>query len=247
MKVMQITAFSGWGCTGRIAEGIHNVLVDNGCESVIAWGRLNTASDDVPTIRIGTKLDYHIHGLYARLTDKCGFGSKRATRKLLSEIDSFNPDIVHLHILHSYFINIEYLFEYLRKRDIQVVWTFHDCWAFTGHCCYFDMANCEKWKTGCYECQLKSDHPASWFADNSHRNWIKKKTLLSRMNKLTVVTPSRWLASLVRESFLENCRVEVINNGINIDSFKPKYGEVHKKYSIIGKKIGLGISSSWVK
>ncbi len=247
MKVMQITAFSGWGCTGRIAEGIHNVLVDDGCESVIAWGRLNTAQSNVPTIKIGTKLDYQVHGLYTRLTDKCGFGSKYATKELLKEIDKFNPDIVHLHILHSYFINIEYLFKYLKEKDIQVVWTFHDCWAFTGHCCYFDLVNCEKWKTGCHECQMKWDHPSSWLIDNSKNNWIRKKELLCGLDKLTIVTPSKWLASLVKESFLNKCRVEVINNGINIENFKPTEGEVHKKYSIEGKKIVLGVSSSWVE
>ena len=149
MKVLQITAFSGWGCTGRIALGIHKALEEQGHESIIAWGRTDTTLDSVHTIKIGNSLDQKMHGLYTRLTDKCGFGSIAATKKFIKQIDEFHPDLIQMHILHGYYVNLEVLFNYIKEKNIPIVWTFHDCWAFTGHCPYFDYVQCEKWKTGC--------------------------------------------------------------------------------------------------
>lgn len=247
MKVLQITAFSGWGCTGRIAVGIDNVLKEHGCESAIAWGRTNTAPDTVHTIKIGNSFDQKCHGLYTRITDKCGFASRTVTKEFLKELDEYNPDLIQLHIMHGYYMKLEELFTYIKKKNIPVVWIFHDCWAFTGHCPYFDLVSCEKWKVGCERCPQKKHHPTSWVMDNSKWNWNKKKELFTGLENLTIVTPSEWLAGLVRQSFLEKCRIEVINNGINVDSFKPTYSDIHGKYKIKNKEIVLGVSSSWAK
>ena len=247
MKVLQITAFSGWGCTGRIAVGIHEALKKEGHESAIAWGRMNTAADSVKTIQIGSAFDQNLHGLYTRLTDKCGFGSKRATERFLQEIESFAPDLIQLHILHGYYINLDVLFSYIKEKNIPVVWTFHDCWSFTGHCPYFDLVACEKWKTGCHHCQQKKHHPTSLLMDNSIWNWQKKKELFTGIKNMTIVTPSKWLAGLVKESFLKECPVVVINNGINLNDFKPTESNIRQKYGLEGKKIVLGVSSSWSK
>lgn len=246
MKVLQITAFSGWGCTGRIALGIHKALEEQGHESTIAWGRTDTTPDSVHTIKIGNSLDQKMHGLYTRLTDKCGFGSIAATKKFIKQIDEFHPDLIQMHILHGYYVNLEVLFNYIKEKNIPIVWTFHDCWAFTGHCPYFDYVKCEKWKTGCHHCEQKAHHPTSWLMDNSKWNWEKKKELFTKQN-LTVVTPSEWLAGLVKQSFLKDCDVQVINNGINLNDFKPTTGELLKKIGVENKKIVLGVSSTWVK
>lgn len=245
MKVLQITAFSGWGCTGRIALGIHDVLVAQNCESVIAWGRKNTAPAYVPTIKIGNYMDQQIHGFYTRITDRCGFGSKSITKEFIKKIDEYQPDLIQMHIMHGYYINLEILFNFLKQRNIPVVWTFHDCWAFTGHCPYFDIVGCEKWKTGCFNCPQKKHHPKSWLLDNSKLNWKDKKRLFTSINNLTIVTPSQWLADLVKQSFFKEFNILVINNGININDFKPTKGCIHKKLQIEGKKIVLGVSSSW--
>lgn len=247
MRVLQITAFSGWGCTGRIALGIHNAMVEQGHESAIAWGRTNTAPPDVKTFQIGSKFDQQMHGLYTRITDKCGFGSRGVTKKFLQQIDEYSPDLIQLHILHGYYINLEVLFDYLKEKKIPVMWTFHDCWAFTGHCPYFDLVGCEKWKAGCHDCQQKAHHPTSWLMDNSKWNWEKKKELFTALDSLTIVTPSKWLAGLVKESFLKDCRVKVINNGININDFKPTEGTFRKDHGLENKKIVLGVSSTWCK
>ena len=246
MKVLQITAFSGWGCTGRIAVGIHKTLEAHGYESVIAWGRTNTAPDSVRTIKIGNSLDQKMHGLYTRITDKCGFASAKETKIFIEKIDEYNPDIIQMHILHGYYINLEVLFKYIYEKKIPVVWTFHDCWAFTGHCPYFDYIECEKWKTGCYHCEQKFHHPTSWLIDNSEWNWKKKKELFTRQ-EMTIVTPSEWLAGLVKKSFFKSHNIYVINNGIDLNNFKPTKGTLVKELGLINKKIVLGVSSTWVK
>lgn len=247
MRVLQITAFSGWGCTGRIALGIHNVMVAQGHESVIAWGRINNAPAEVPTIQIGNKFDQQRHGLYTRITDKCGFGSRGVTKEFLRKLDDYNPELIQLHIMHGYYINLELLFTYIKQHKIPVVWTFHDCWAFTGHCPYFDYVGCEKWQTGCHDCQQKKHHPASWLLDNSAWNYKKKKELFTGVNNMTIVTPSEWLTGLVKKSFLKEYPVVVINNGINLNDFKPTEGTFRQDYGIKDKKIVLGVSSTWVK
>lgn len=247
MKVLQITAFSGWGCTGRIALGIHDALVREGHESAIAWGRINTALEKVSTIQVGNKYDQMLHGLYTRITDKCGFGSKGVTKEFLKKIEEYKPDLIQLHIMHGYYINLELLFNYIKAKEIPIVWTFHDCWAFTGHCPYFDFVGCDKWKTGCHHCEQKAHHPTSWLINNSSWNYKKKKELLTGIKNMTIVTPSEWLTGLVKKSFLKEYNVEVINNGINLNDFKPTVGYFKKNRGIEDKKIVLGVSSTWVK
>lgn len=247
MRIMQITAFSGWGCTGRITLGIHNMLVSEGHESMIAWGRINTAPEDVPNIKIGNKFDRIFHGIYTRITDKCGFASKAVTEEFLRKVDEYKPDLIHLHIIHGYYINLEVLFNYIKSHNIPIVWTLHDCWAFTGHCPYFDCVKCEKWKTGCNACPQKQHHPSSLLMDNSEWNWRKKKELFTGIKNLTVVTPSEWLADLVKQSFLKEYPVKVINNGVNLEYFKPTQSSFKTDYDLENKKIVLGVSSSWAK
>lgn len=245
MRIMQITAFCGWGCTGRIALGIHNAVTKQGHESIIAWGRVNTASCDVPTIKIGNSIDQKLHGLYTRVTDRCGFGSKLATKALINAIEEYEPDLIQLHILHGYYVNLEILFNYIRVHKIPVVWTFHDCWAFTGHCPYFDLVGCDRWIKGCHDCPQKKHHPSSWLLDNSIWNWNKKRELFCGVDNLTIVSPSKWMDGLVKKSFLKSCKTRVIYNGINLSNFKPTTGNLLAKYHLEKKKIILGVSSTW--
>lgn len=246
MKVLQITAFSGWGCTGRISVGISNALTKSGFENQIAWGRVNTAPQHVSTLKIGNSMDQKIHGLYTRLTDRCGFGSKKVTEEFVKQLDEIKPDIIQLHILHGYYINLEVLFTAIKRLNIPVVWTFHDCWAFTGHCPYFDLVNCQKWKNGCHNCPQKTHHPTSWIFDNSKMNWEKKKELFTGIENLTIVAPSQWLKSLVEQSYFKYANIRVINNGIDLNVFKPTESNFRSKYNLQNKKILLGVSSTWV-
>jgi len=246
MKVLQINSCVNTTSTGRIAEEIGETLQKHDHESYIAYRKAGPAGSTSNLIPIGNKLDYYLHGLKTRLLDRHGFGSKRATQKLVKEIENINPDIIALHNLHGYYLNIEVLFNFLKKVQKPVVWTFHDCWPFTGHCSFFDYVGCEKWKTECHKCPLRDKYPASWFIDNSRNNFYKKKELFNGFENLTIVTPSKWLKNLVGKSFLSDYPVQVIHNGIDLNQFKPvDTRSLELKYNLSGKKILLGVASVW--
>lgn len=243
MRIVQINTFS-YKATGNIMFGIHKLLQDAGHESYVVWGR-GRASRDEHEIVMDDDLGVKLHGLYTRLTDRTGFASKRSTRKLLAKLDEIQPDIVHLHNIHGYYLNIELLFSYLRTHKTKVVWTMHDCWPITGHCAYFDMVGCEKWKSGCNHCEQTDTYPVSLFIDASAQNWMKKKELFLSQN-ITIVTPCTWLAKLFSFSFMRDYPMKVIYNGIDLETFKPSYKEeIRKKYSPEGKPIILGVASEW--
>lgn len=244
MKVLQINSVCGVGSTGRIAANLYKILENQGHECKIAYGR-GSAPDDINSIKIGSNLDTYYHIFKTRVFDKHGFESVNATKKFIEEVKEYDPDIIHLHNIHGYYINIEILFNYLKEANKPVVWTLHDCWAFTGHCSYFDYVGCNKWKKGCHNCEQKGEYPSSKILDKSKWNYEKKKELFTSVKNMTIVTPSKWLADLVKESFLGKYRVEVINNGIDLDIFKPTQSNFRKKYNLEDKFIILGVASDW--
>ncbi|MBL5982266.1 glycosyl transferase [Petrotoga sp. 8T1HF07.NaAc.6.1] len=246
MKALQINTVCGTGSTGRIASDIHKMLIEQGHESVVAYGR-GTAYNCDNTIKIGNNLDFYIHALKTRILDEHGFGSKNATRKFIERVKNYNPDIIHLHNVHGYYINIDLLFNFLKEYNKPIIWTLHSCWAFTGHCSHFDYANCYKWETHCQKCPQKTSFPKSIFIDNSYNNFEKKKKLFTGLDKLTLVTPSEWLAKLVKRSFLKDYTVKVINNGIDLSVFKPSPSNFRKRYNLENKFIILGVANKWEK
>ena len=243
MKIVQINTFSNKS-TGTIMINIHKKLLDNGIESYVVWGR-GRKSNSKYEIFMNDKVGVYYHGLYTRITDKTGFSSKRATKKLLQKLDEIKPDIIHLHNIHGYYINIEMLFNYIKKNNIKVVWTLHDCWTFTGHCTYFDMIRCDKWEKECYNCPQLNTYPISYI-DNSKWNYKKKKELFIGLD-MTIITPSEWLANLVKKSFLKEYEIKVINNGIDTNIFKPRNSDFRIKYNLENKKIILGVASEWTE
>lgn len=244
MKVVQINSVCGIGSTGRIATDIHNELLKKGIESYIAYGRDNEVNCN-NSIKIGSKIDNYFHVLMTRLFDKHGFFSKKATIEFLKKLEEINPDIIHLHNIHGYYLNIELLFEYLKRKDKKVIWTLHDCWGFTGHCAYFDFVKCQKWQEECFNCCQKKTYPSSIFKDNSKKNYLKKKEIFLGVKNLTIITPSYWLASNVKKSFLKEYEVKVINNGIDLSVFKAVGSNFKKKNKIEDKTIILGVAFPW--
>ena len=242
MKVLQINIFGNLS-TGRIATDLHRVLIEKGHEGCVAFAR-NSIAEDVPYIKIGKKWDVLLHGILTRITDKTGFYSRKATIKLIKQIEEYQPDIIHLHNIHGYYINIEILFQYLKEKKIPVVWTLHDCWSYTGHCCYYSMVKCERWKEGCFSCPQKKAYPASFIWDNSKWNYLKKKELFSGTN-MTLVPVSNWLANEVKMSYMNEFPIEMIYNGIDLEAFKPSDSDFRGKYNLKDKKIVLGVASTW--
>lgn len=246
MKVLQINTSVNTGSTGRITEEIGQTLQNHGHESHIACKRMGQNGSSSPIITIGGTLDVYMHGLKTRIWDRHGFGSKKATRDLIQEIKTIDPDVVGLHNLHGYYLNVDVLFNYLKQVQKPVIWTFHDCWPFTGHCSYFDYVGCEKWKTECHNCPLSDKYPASWFVDNSRENFHQKKELFNGIKNLTIVTPSHWLKKLVEQSFLSDYPVEVIHNGIDLNQFKQVNADnIRSKYNLSDKAVLLGVASVW--
>ena len=246
MNILQINSVCGIGSTGRIVTDLHTILTDRGHQSSIAYGR-DSAHNCKQAIRIGSKLDNVLHVGRTRLFDSHGFGSATATQKLITQIKILDPDVIHLHNIHGYYLHIRLLFEYLKEVNKPVIWTLHDCWSFTGHCSYFDFVGCDRWQSKCYNCPLKGDYPKSIGLDRSRLNFKQKKALFTGLEKLTLVTPSYWLAGLVKQSFLKKYPVEVIHNGIDLEAFQPTPSCFRQRYNLENKFILLGVAAVWTE
>lgn len=244
-RLLQINTTVNSGSTGRIAEDIGKLFMQQGHESYIAFGRGHQPSAS-KTIRIGSTLDFHLHALKTRLFDLHGFGSTSATRDFIEKVKEINPDVFHLHNIHGYYLNVEALFRFLKEADKPVVWTFHDCWPFTGHCSHFDFINCNKWETQCYNCPNTKGYPASWCIDNSKKNYQRKKELFSGLKNLTIVTPSKWLENHVTKSYLKEYSVITIYNGVDLNIFKPsKDNWILGNYKLVDQNYILGVANVW--
>lgn len=246
MKVLQINSLSGIKSTGRIVTDVAELLQSEGHECCIIYGK-GIVPEKYRNIskKIGSKADVFIHTLNARLWDKSGFYSTRSTKRLCDWIVQYNPDIIHLHNIHGYYINIEVLFNFLKEYNKPVIWTLHDCWSFTGHCPHFISVGCEKWKTECTHCPQKNRYPKSLIFDRSKKNYNEKRNLFCGLNNLTIVTPSYWLKDLVSQSFLMEYPVRVINNGIDTSVFVKRDSTFKRDNHIERKTIVLGVASDW--
>lgn len=239
MKIVQINGVCGQGSTGRIAQSISEVASENSIENYIFYG---IGTSEYPLAeRIESNLYLKLNILKTRFFGKHGFYSQTATRRLLKRLDEINPDIIHLHNIHGHYLNVKLLFNYIKKHNIKTIWTLHDCWAYTGHCAYYDFAKCDKWVTGCYNCSRKHAYPTSMIFDRSKSVYTQKKELFTGVNDLILVTPSEWLANDVRRSFLKDYPVKVINNGIDLKRFAVRDTSLKEKLGLSDKKIILGI------
>jgi putative colanic acid biosynthesis glycosyltransferase len=246
IKLLQICVEGNVGSTGTIAESIGEMAIEKGWESYIAHGRWPRPSKS-QTFRIESDLGVMLHGLETRLFDRHGLGSRHATKSLINKIKKIDPDVIHLHHIHGYYINIEILFDYLSSANKPVIWTQHDCWSFTGHCAFFDFVGCEKWKTECFKCPQKRAYPKSLFLDRSKENYSLKKKLFTSVPGMVIVSVSKWLDNLVSESFFKRSKHIVIYNGVDVNIFKPQEVNetIRSKYNLIGKHIMLGVASTW--
>lgn len=246
MNIVQING-GAVGSTGKIMLGISTVCTDEKQKTLCAAPEVLSGNKTGQNYyMIQNNNHRRLNVLLDRITGRHNMHSKIATEKLLKVISGFKPDIIQLHNLHEAYINLPMLFKYIKKHNIKTVWTLHDCWAFTGHCPHFDMIGCDKWKTGCYDCPQYKDYPKSFF-DNSKYMYRLKKKWFTGVKNMTIVTPSEWLAGLVKQSFLRKYPVKVINNGIDLNIFKPTESDFRKKYALENKYIVLGVAFGWGK
>ena len=245
-KILQINISANRGSTGKIADGIGRSVLSEGWKSYLAYGGSHRPSES-QLISIGGKWNTYTHALQSRLFDNHGLASRCATTRFIEKMRQIKPDIVHLHNIHNYYINYPLLFNFLKETNVPVVWTLHDCWPFTGHCAHFDAIKCEKWKTGCHHCKGLNNYPMSWFADRSKKNYeLKKRLFTSIIDRLTIITVSNWIEEFVKESFLNQAKIQTIHNGIDLLTFQPSQSnQIRKKYQIDDQFVILGVASPW--
>lgn len=240
MRVLQINIRVNKGSVSRITEQIGQVIIAQGWESYIAYGRPSNESKS-KLIQIGSYTGVKIHYLLSQLTGRHGLYSIHATKEFVRHIEELKPDIIHLQNIQGYYLNYKVLFNYLNETEIPIVWTMHSCWPFTGKCPHFVAVGCDKWKTECHDCPLKSCYPRSLFFDFSREDYRLKKKLFTANKNLHLVPVSYWLESLVKQSFLKNSDIRVIHNGIDLTVFRPRPRTTSHKIKI------LGVASAWNK
>lgn len=245
MKVLEINSVCGIRSTGRIATDLAMLLKNRGDSATVAYGRESVppAYEEI-SHRITTPNDVRLHALSARIFDNAGFCNTKKTREFVKWIEEYDPDIIHLHNLHGYYLNIEVLFDYLRQSGKPVLYSLYDCWSFTGHCAHYDFYGCQKWKSGCEDCPLKADYPKTLLS-RAKSNYERKKQLFSGFDNLHIIAPSQWMASQVKESYLKNYPVHILPNGITVEQFCRKTSSFREDHGIGDKFMVLGVSSFW--
>ena len=245
MKVLQINQNFNLGSTGKIMKEINETIENQGHEGFMLCAYAN---GNHPNLKILEHLPPTIASrkniLIQRITGLSGYTAWNQTKKAVKWIEKIAPDIIHIHNIHGDWINVGILFSSLNRLNIPIVWTLHDCWAFTGRCSYFENIGCYKWKTGCFNCPDLKVYPQTYFFDFTRKMWEEKKIWFTAPNQMHIVTPSQWLANYVKDSYLGKYNISVINNGISLESFSRK--QSWSKYlPDKNKMIILGVASSW--
>lgn len=248
MKIVEINMVH-FGSTGKIMLQIAETARNCGHEALtfspMIYSDGSITFPEIPGhIYYGTRFENRVHNAVALHFGGNGCASLFATFRLLHAVSRFKPDIIHLHNLHSACINLPLLFRYIKRRNIRTIWTLHDCWSFTGHCPHFERVRCEKWRTGCFHCPQYKNYPSSK-VDNSRQMYALKKKWFTGVKDMTLVTPSKWLADLAKQSYMKEYPVRVIHNGINLQIFQPTSSDFRQRYHCEGKFLLLGVAFGW--
>ena len=247
MKIVEING-TNYSSTGNIMLNIAKQARTQGFE-VFACCKNSKKANEYRydnQIYIGSRIERVISEELAYLTGYHNYFNYFGTKRFINKLKQIKPDLIHLHIVHDTYLNLKLLFKYIKENNIPVVWTFHDCWVFTGRCPYFDLVNCNKWKSECFDCPQLEKYPQTRI-DKSKLLFNKKKEWFSNIKNMTIVTPSNWLANLAKQSFFKNYDIRVINNGIDLDKFKPIESDFRNKYNIEDKYILLGVGYNWTQ
>lgn len=246
MKVLEINS-GNFGSTGNIMLDIAKEANRQGIDVTVAYPKSRTSDKKKvdKAISTGGIVDHNLHRLFATITGKNGLYSKRATQKFIKKVEELNPDIIHLHNIHNFYLYIPFLIKYIRENNKKVIWTFHDCWPFTGKCVHYSLNKCNLWKTGCHDCSQIRDYPEA-IVDITREMWKLKKEWFACIDNLTIITPSKWLENQVKESFLGNKRIETIYNGVDINKFQYRKNKIKEQYGIPDNMyLILGVAFDW--
>ncbi len=244
MKVLQINAIYGSKSTGTIVRDIDKLLESKGYQSYVIYQQATT--EPINGYKIGNTLDYKLHALFTRLLGKQAYFSVTSTKKLLDHIDKIKPDIVHLHNLHSNYIHLNKLLDYLSIKKIKTVVTLHDCWFFTGKCFHYQVAKCNKWQGNCGNCPKIKDDVPSWFFDPTSQVISDKRKFFNRIESLTIVGVSKWISEEASKGIFKDKQIVTIYNGVDIDIFKPTQSEIRKELKLEDKFLIIGAANKWL-
>lgn len=246
-KIIQINTVCNES-TGKIMSQIQRKCNEEGFTTLSIFGR-RKKYDNLNSVKVGGFISFWYHVIITTLFDLHGLGSYFKTKKMIKILKNENPDIIHLHNLHGYYLNYPLLMKYLKNEyKGQVFWSLHDCWAMTGHCCHFVNVKCNKYETQCFKCPNKKKYPISLFYDNSRNNYKLKKECFTNVPNLKIIVPSNWLEKIVKKSYLKEYPIYVIPHGIDLNVFKYTYDEnIKKTYNMGNKKILLGVASNWTE
>ena len=244
MRVLQINAVYGFRSTGVIVADIEDMLRKNGEEPYVAFQKSNEPLRENGYI-IGSKQDWKYHAFHTRVFGKQGYASRRATSRFLKWVDTIKPDVVHLHNLHSNYINFKKLCAYLAKKDIATVITLHDCWYFTGKCSHYVSSGCLKWMDGCGKCPQLKEKVASLFFDRTGTVLRERTEQIMSIPNITLVGCSKWIASEAKKSRLSTVNTDVVYNGVNTSIFKPHENNFRERYGLEEMFIILGMADKW--
>lgn len=246
MRTLFINSVYGTGSTGKIIADMVALMQKSGHVAKALYGiGPSVCANGQNAVKICGQSEYYFHNFMSRMTDHAGLYSRRAARWIIQEIQAFQPDVIHLHTLHGYYVNYELLFDFLKKAEIPLVWTLHDCWSFTGHCTHFSQEKCMQWKTMCQNCSQLSRYPKCYFGGDVKNNYLRKKAAFTGLSNVVLTVPSRWLAEQVTSSFLGNYPIRVIHNGVDRSIFYPQNGNLRQQYQLQNKKIVLGVANVW--
>jgi len=240
MKVLMVDVNYNFSSTGKIVHDLTAQLRMEGHVVEASYGR-GKETNEAGLFKIASGVEVVLDATLSRISGMVGYFSPLATRRLIAQVERFNPDVVHLHELHGYYVNIFDFINYLKCKGIKVVWTFHCEFMYTGRCGYAN--ECEKWKDTCHSCPQLSEYPKSLLFDFSEKMHLEKKELFEGFENLVIVAPSNWLARRISESFLVNKRIQVINNGIDTDVFKPTEFEFLKiRHSLSDEFVAISVA-----
>lgn len=249
MKILYINSVYGYGSTGKIVRKLREEALAAGHDVYVIYGRKSaigykgSTPDEENVWYIAGNLEQKVDIASSVLFDTHGLHSKKNTERIIQKIEEIEPDVIHLHNIHGFYLNYEILFDYLRNARIPVVWTLHDCWAYTGFCAYYDYNECSEWKNGCRKCRFRNEYPYRVFSD-AHANYLKKKAAYSHMN-MVLVTPSAWLKGEVEQSMLGKFPCRVIYNDVSLKDFRYDPADVRQRYGIENKRVYMSCANVW--
>lgn len=246
MRILQINSVYGFASTGKIVADIHEKLLNDGYESYVIYSRKEPKNATFKNVtKIYSPIGVAMHAALALFFDKHGLYSKHSTRKIINRIDEINPDIIHLHVIHGFYLNYPMLFDYIKKTNRKIVWTLHDCWEYTGYCAYYDYNECFEWKNGCKNCKYRNEYPYRLLS-HSKQNFQIKKHCYEGVD-MTLVSPSKWLDGEVSQSMMSNFKHQVIHNDVKLDHFYFEESNLRETNRLTDKRVLLCVANVWTE